>query len=35
MKPTSSNHYVNSSKDKFPKLVIPYIDFINLKALPK
>ena len=33
MKPASSNHYVNSSANKFPYLVIPHIDFNNIKAL--
>ena len=35
MKPDSTNHYVNSPANKFPELVIPYIDLINLKALRK
>ena len=35
MKPSSSNHSVNSPENKFPELVITYIDFNNIKALPK
>ena len=35
MKPVSSNHYVNTSENNFPDLVIPYIGFNNPKALPK
>ena len=34
MNPTSRNHSVNSSANKFTDLVIPYMDFNNIKALP-
>ena len=35
MNPDSSNHSFNSSSNNFPELVIQYIDFSNIKALPK
>ena len=34
-KPASSNRPVNSSENNFPEFFIPYMDFNNLKALPK
>ena len=34
MKPTSINHFANSSINNFPEWVISYMDFSNIKALP-
>ena len=34
-KTASSNHSVNSSANNFPELVMLYMDFNNLKDLPK
>ena len=32
---TLDNHYANSSENKFPELVITYMELNNIKALPK
>ena len=34
MKPAPSNQSVKSSENNFPELVIPYVDFNNIKDLP-